>query len=139
MTYYKFCRRCGRRLKGEENRLRGFGEICFQKAKIESSGITPLLTPTYAQAKREIDRLKAEEQALRARAEEASKARARAEARANHPKAKGQGKGQNLQVEKSSRQKTRGGETPHLENTLSPTYKKPLLFTPHTRPHPTDR
>ena len=30
---YKYCRRCGRLLKGEENRKRGFGETCFKKVQ----------------------------------------------------------------------------------------------------------
>lgn len=33
---YKYCRRCGKRLKGEENRLRGYGKTCFEKIKAEA-------------------------------------------------------------------------------------------------------
>lgn len=28
---YKYCRRCGRRLVGEENRRRGYGKTCYAK------------------------------------------------------------------------------------------------------------
>lgn len=79
---YKYCQRCGKRLKSEENRLRGFGETCFQKAKQEARGLKPLIMPTPTQAQREIKRLRAEEQRARAQVEEISKARARVEARA---------------------------------------------------------
>lgn len=78
---YKYCQRCGKRLKSEENRLRGYGETCFQKARQEAKGLKPLIIPTHAQAQREIKRLRAEEQRARAEAEELSKARARLEAR----------------------------------------------------------
>ena len=30
---HEFCLRCGRRLKTIENRIRGYGEICFKKRK----------------------------------------------------------------------------------------------------------
>ena len=33
MRYYKYCLRCGRRLKTEEARLIGYGKTCQQKAK----------------------------------------------------------------------------------------------------------
>ena len=33
---YKYCRRCGRRLQGVENRMRGYGAVCYQKAKAEA-------------------------------------------------------------------------------------------------------
>lgn len=28
---YKYCLRCGRKLKTEENRARGMGKVCWQK------------------------------------------------------------------------------------------------------------
>lgn len=141
---YKYCQRCGKRLKGEENRIRGFGKICYEKAKAEAQGLTPLITPTRAQEQREIKRLKAEEQRARVEAEELSKARARLQARQDksqeqsktaREQSKRQGTKENLQAEQD---KGRGGQPPHLEKTLTPTYKKGLLFTPHTHPHPQD-
>ena len=41
---YKYCRRCGRRLIGEENRLRGYGETCYEKAQREAQA-RPLIAP----------------------------------------------------------------------------------------------
>lgn len=52
MTLYKYCRRCGRELKGMENRLRGFGEICFQKFRAEAEGRAPLWESTSEQAEK---------------------------------------------------------------------------------------
>ena len=40
---YKYCRRCGRRLVGEENRARGYGRVCYERAKRENEGKMPLL------------------------------------------------------------------------------------------------
>ena len=91
---YKYCQRCGRRLKSEENGLRGFGETCFKKAKIETKGLTPLITPTRAQEQREIKRLEAQEQRARAEIEEISKARARLQARQCKAQSKSQSKTQ---------------------------------------------
>jgi len=30
---YNYCLRCGRKLKSEENRLRGMGETCWKKSQ----------------------------------------------------------------------------------------------------------
>lgn len=147
---YKYCQRCGKRLKGEENRIRGFGKICYEKARAEAQGLAPLITPTRAQEQREIKRLKAEEQRARAEAEELSRARARLQARSEQEQSrasemqgkasKSQSREQDFKENFSSRQdKSKGVKPPHLEQTLTPTYKKGLLFTPHTPPHPADR
>ena len=96
---YKYCRRCGKRLKGEENRARGFGAVCFKKAVAEQRGAS--LVPSQLTLFAEVER---------------------AEQRAERPKAKGV---------QSSKQKSKG-RPPHLEKTLTPTYKMGLLFTPHT-------
>ncbi len=32
---YKYCLRCGRRLKTDEARQRGFGKVCYEKAHSE--------------------------------------------------------------------------------------------------------
>ena len=81
MTIYKYCRRCGKRLKGEENRIRGYGKTCYEKAKREAQGMTPLLSPTIEQTAKELKRLEAGEARARAEAEELGKARARLQAR----------------------------------------------------------
>ena len=134
MTLYKYCRRCGKRLKGEENRLRGYGKICYEKAKKEAQGIAPLITPPKEQVKKELKRLEAEEQKARAEAEELSRARARLQAR------QAQGSESRAKAEqKSSKRKSSEPRPPHLEKTLTPTYKKPFLFTPPSLPHPQDR
>ena len=127
---YKYCMRCGKRLKGEENRLRGYGKICFEKARQEARGMTPLITPTHAQAQREIKRLQAEEQNARARVEEISKARARLQAR--QEKSQEQSKRQVTKENLQEQAKRQEGQPPHLEKTLTPTYKTPSLFMPHT-------
>lgn len=124
MTLYKYCRRCGKRLKGEENRLRGYGKTCFEKTRAEAQGMTPLIAPTKEQVKKELKRLKAKEQSARAEAEELSRARARLEAE------------QDRASQKSSKEKSQEGRPPHLEKTLTPTYKKAFLFTPPSLPHP---
>ena len=122
MTLYKYCRRCGKRLKGEENRLRGYGKTCFEKTRAEAQGMTPLIAPSKEQVKKELKRLKAKEQSARAEVEELSRARARLEA---------------MQAQESeSKTREQGARPPHLEKTLTPTYKKAFLFTPHTCPHP---
>lgn len=140
---YKYCQRCGKRLKGEENRIRGFGKICYEKARAEAQGLVPLITPTRAQEQREIKRLKAEEQRARAEAEELSRARARLQARSEQEQSRAsesQSREQDFKENFSSRQdKSKGVKPPHLEKTLTPTYKKGLLFTPHTPPHPAER
>lgn len=32
--YYNNCLRCGRKLKSDESRQRGYGDICYEKSKI---------------------------------------------------------------------------------------------------------
>ena len=122
---YKYCRRCGKRLKGDENRLRGYGKTCFEKAQKEAEGLTPLLSPTAEQVQRQLKRLTAEEQRARAEAEQRDRARARLEAEQAREQSK---------IENLLRKNFEAGETPHLEKTLSPTFKKPLLFMPPDRP-----
>ncbi len=39
---YKFCLRCGRRLKTLENQQRGMGKTCWEKAKTEKVPYTKL-------------------------------------------------------------------------------------------------
>jgi len=47
MTLYKYCKRCGKRLKGEENRLRGFGETCFRRVQSDAQkDLNPLVPPS---------------------------------------------------------------------------------------------
>ena len=41
---YKYCRRCGKLLKGDENRRRGYGKTCYVKAKAQGV-ISPLIPP----------------------------------------------------------------------------------------------
>ena len=33
MRYYKYCLRCGRRLKSEQARVVGYGKTCLEKAQ----------------------------------------------------------------------------------------------------------
>jgi len=120
MTLYKYCRRCGKRLEGEENRLRGYGKICYEKAKREAEGMNPLIIPTREQTARALERLRAKEQSARAEAEQAERARARLEAR----------------QARAQERRQQGARPPHLEETLTPTSKKPFLFTPPTLSHP---
>lgn len=153
MTIYKYCRRCGKRLKGEENRIRGYGKTCYEKAKREAQGMTPLLSPTIEQTAKELKRLEAGEARARAEAEELGKARARLQARqgtkqeGRQSKAQGKGQGktqdkreeskdQESKPQKSTSEKSKTARPPHLEKTLTPTYKLGLLFTPHTPPPP---
>lgn len=136
---YKYCRRCGRRLEGIENRLRGYGEICFEKAQREAQGARPLLSPTREQAEKQIKRLTEQEQRARAEAEQARQDRERLTERQRaeqESKAKRSQEESTKQVEISLRKNFSSVETPHLEKTLSPTSKKPLLFRPHTSPPP---
>lgn len=74
---YKYCRRCGRRLEGEENRLRGYGETCFLKAQREAQGVHPLISPPKKQVQEQVKRLEIQAQRARAEAEQAERARAR--------------------------------------------------------------
>ena len=47
MTFYKYCKRCGKRLKGEENRIRGFGKTCFQRVQAEAQkDLNLLISPS---------------------------------------------------------------------------------------------
>ena len=39
---YGYCLRCGRRLKTEEAKIRGYGNICFEKIKSTRVGKKPL-------------------------------------------------------------------------------------------------
>lgn len=32
--YYNNCLRCGRKLRSEESRQRGYGDICYERSKI---------------------------------------------------------------------------------------------------------
>ncbi len=52
---YKYCRRCGRRLVGEENRRRGYGKTCYAKRVVANpQGLfSPMLTHAGAQAQEE--------------------------------------------------------------------------------------
>ena len=60
---YKYCRRCGRRLKGEENRARGYGETCFLKARAETEDrLTMLVQPSVFPMECEGTESKAEKQ-----------------------------------------------------------------------------
>ena len=95
---YKYCRRCGKLLKGEENRARGFGPICFEKAKREQGQVA--LVPSQLTLFAEVDQ---------------------AEQRAKH-------KGRGVQRKKTKSREQ--GRPPHLEKTLTPTYKMGLLFRP---------
>ena len=36
MEYYENCIRCGRKLKTEESRTRGFGKVCWEKWQMET-------------------------------------------------------------------------------------------------------
>ena len=79
---YKYCKRCGKRLKSDENRQRGFGEKCFEKAKMELLGMHPLITPpcTQAQGKKTEtgkDREKAEQREKQRRQKESETQRDR--------------------------------------------------------------
>ena len=98
---YKYCRRCGRRLEGEENRLRGYGRVCYEK--------------TMAEAENRIVLVHAEHSSIQS----------------ENQKTKG-----HLEISQKKEKKTKGARPPHLEKTLTPTCKKPLLFMPHTPPPP---
>lgn len=126
---YKYCRRCGKRLKGAENRLRGYGETCFEKAQKEAEGLTPLLSPTLEQTEKELKRLTEQEQRLKAEQEQTERAKQRLTEQRQRAE-------QDKETEeKSSNKFFDAGETPHLEKTLNPTFKKPLLFIPPNHPH----
>ena len=122
MTFYKYCRRCGKRLKGDENRIRGYGKTCFTKIQSEIQKDMPLLIPP-SNYPIEIESISFE----------------------NLPSTstRGSEQGGNLQGKASSksqisskRKTIKGAKPPHLEKTLTPASKKPLLFnaTPSTPP-----
>ena len=60
---YKYCRRCGRRLEGEENRRRGYGETCFEKAQREAKGTHPLVPLMNSDAEQSKTESRAEDKA----------------------------------------------------------------------------
>ena len=86
---YKYCRRCGRRLEGAENRLRGYGETCFEKAQREAHGMHPLISPPKKQVQEQVKRLELQAQRARAEAEHAERARARLQEMQGKSKAQG--------------------------------------------------
>lgn len=45
MTLYNYCRRCGKRLKGEENRIRGYGKTCFLHARRDAEKDLRVIVP----------------------------------------------------------------------------------------------
>ena len=45
MTLYKYCKRCGKRLKGEENRIRGYGKTCFLRVRKEAEKDLRMIVP----------------------------------------------------------------------------------------------
>ena len=107
---YKYCRRCGKRLKGEENRIRGYGKICYEKAKA-STPISPIIPIQLTM----FDLIEKQSNGAESKAE------------------RGRGKEKIFSEKKQSREGTR---PPHLEKTLTPNCKKPLIITPHTPPPP---
>ena len=129
---YKYCRRCGKRLKGEENRIRGYGKICFEKARAEARrrALVPPETPPREKQlenaeqgkERGREQSKEAEQGQRAESQRLGQARQGAKSKARRARAR----------------QTKRAKTPHLEKTLTPTYKKPLLFTPPTPTPPPD-
>lgn len=121
---YKYCLRCGKRLKGEENRIRGFGKICFEKSKKEAEKYTPVIVPLSNYpieiiSESEIDKNLQGSAGAKAKSKESSEHQ-QSNAR--------QSQARNLQSKKQSKRE----DPPHLEETLTPTYKKAVLFTPHT-------
>ena len=103
---YKYCRRCGRRLKGEENRRRGYGETCFRKTQSEARANLCIVAPL---SNYPIEVITDAEQSDEAQSAEPRGRGSREEPKSNQNEAR----------------------PPHLEETLSPSYKKPLLFMPH--------
>ena len=150
MTIYKYCRRCGKRLKGEENRIRGYGKTCYEKARQEAQGMHPLLSPTIEQTQKELERLEAGEARARAEAEELGRARARLQARQSAKQERAESKSQRQSEEQeqtgegqkgqnSFKEFSKNAKPPHLEKTLTPTRKTGVLFMPHTPPPPPNR
>ena len=132
---YKYCRRCGKRLKGEENRIRGFGRVCFEKAKAENSlfVLVPMdrypieITSEQGEKSENLQGSAEQGEIQQSRAEQQSQAESRQE---NAEQSQEQSKGAGVK-EKFSSEQGKGVKPPHLEKTLTPTYKKGLLFTPH--------
>ena len=125
---YKYCKRCGRQLKSEENRLRGFGKVCFERARIEAKNEMSLIVP-LSNYPIEIDLQPKGEEVKNQQSQKAKQSQG--EAKQNQSKAKSQGEAVQILQSQSKKQ---GGKPPHLEETLTPTSKKPLLFTPHIVP-----
>lgn len=127
---YKFCRRCGRPLKGAENRERGYGKTCFLKSKAETEKALFLLVPLDTLPIEVITEQSAEE------SKEQEQSKGKAESKAEQSQAESQSKAQSKAKGRgknfSKREEARGAETPHLEKTLTPTRKNGVLFTPHT-------
>ena len=161
MTFYKYCKRCGKRLKGEENRLRGFGETCFRRVQSDAQkDLNPLVPPSNYPIEiitKQVEkgknlqgrgtRTKQEEsgksqnkprakQIINTRQNQEDKAskdkdKSKHEAKAKSKQGRGQGASEKSSKEKSLSQRE-GAKPPHLEKTLSPTRKTGLLFKPHT-------
>ena len=137
MTLYKYCKRCGKRLKGEENRLRGYGKTCFQRVRREQEDKIRVLVPIDTlpieiisepkDEKGKIQQGKVKSKGL----SEPRKTQGSEPSRVQIFQANFQSKGQSKKIFHKQEQ-SKGGRPPHLEKTLTPTYKKPLLFRPHT-------
>ena len=149
MTFYKYCKRCGKRLKGEENRIRGFGKTCFQRVQAEAQkDLNLLISPSNypieidtkqgekgknlqgrgARAKQEESSAKPKlraKQIIKTSQEPRPDSKGKQEDKAKDKQAKEQSKGQgaseNLPKKKIIKPKGQGVQTPHLEKTLSPT------------------
>ena len=132
---YKYCRRCGRRLEGE-NRLIGYGKICLEKAKAENPlfVLVPMdrypieITSEQGEKSENLQGSAKQGEVQQFRAEQQSQAESKQE---NAEQSQEQSKGAGVK-EKFSSEQSKGVQPPHLEKTLTPTYKKGLLFTPHT-------
>lgn len=35
IKYHRYCLRCGRKLKTEKAKLRGYGDVCYEKSRTE--------------------------------------------------------------------------------------------------------
>lgn len=147
MTLYKYCRRCGKRLKGEENRIRGYGKTCFEHVRRgEDKGLSVLVLPDALpieiiyepkdekgknQQSKAQSKAKARVKSKEISEQEQSQEQGNAQESEQSIKAKQESKGQskkNFQEQEQSK----GARPPHLEKTLTPTRKKPMLFMPHT-------
>lgn len=132
---YKYCRRCGKRLKGEENRARGYGKICFEKARAEARrrALVPPKTPPREKQLEDAEQGKGE-----VRGQSKGKAAEQGQRAKRQRLVQGKGQAKQEAKGKAKARQTKRAKTPHLEKTLTPTYKKPLLFTPPTLPPPPD-